>query len=123
MVSYCMVSYASLFGMIRIMYHWPYQDESISDTLVHGLECAARCNHATRTIEPLLAYMQHSAAMNQTEAYGSLRAIVNNQASSKETRDSVLLEWMRHVVRHKLHLLYDDMVEAFSTYSMISYIA
>jgi erythromycin esterase-like protein len=105
----------SLSRMTHIMYHWPHQDESISDALVHGLSCASRCNHATRTNEPLLSYLQHGDVMNQTEAYGSLRAIVNNHASAKEMRDTTMLEWMRHVVRHKLHKLYEDMVEAFST--------
>ena len=113
-----------LYHTSHIMYHFPCQDEAISDALVHGLECASRVNHATRTIEPLIAYLQHAPAMNQTEAYGSLRAILNNQASAKDTRDSVVLEWMRHVVRHKLHLLFSDMVVVFNTlwHNMVSHI-
>jgi hypothetical protein len=92
----------------------PPQDEAISDALVGGLEMASRVNHATRTSEPLVAHLQHSAAMNETEVYGSLKAIVNNAACAATTKDMLLLEWMRHITRHQLEKIYTDMVEALS---------
>ena len=87
------------------------KDEAISDALVSGLEIAARTNHATRTSEPLVACLQHGPGMNEKECYGSLKAIINNSVCGLPTRDSILLEWMRHVCRHGLHLLYTDMVQ------------
>jgi hypothetical protein len=37
---------------------------------------------------------------------------LHNGQLSVATRDQVLLEWMRHIVRHKLHVPYDGMVTA-----------
>jgi hypothetical protein len=88
------------------------QGELISDSLISGLEIAARANPGTRTAEPLLSFFQHGRAMNETECYGSLKAVLHNGQLSVATRDQVLLEWMRHVVRHKLHVPYDGMVTA-----------
>ena len=94
------------------MYPIRSKDEPISDALVAGLEIAARSNHATRTVEPLIACLQHGPGLNETETYGCLRAILHNNACGLPMRDTVLLEFMRHVVRHQLHEIYTDMVEA-----------
>jgi hypothetical protein len=94
------------------------QDEAISDALVAGLEIAARTNHATRTCEPLIAALQHGPGLNETETYGCLRAILHNTSCGLATRDTLLLEFMRHVTRHGQHVLYTNMVQAFG----ISYV-
>jgi hypothetical protein len=94
------------------MYPIRPKDESISDALVAGLEIAARTNHATRTVEPLIACLQHGPGMNETEVYGCLRAILHNNSCGVALRDTILLEFMRHVVRHGLHLVYKEMVQA-----------
>jgi hypothetical protein len=88
------------------------QDELISDSLINGLEIASRMNPSTRTAEPLMSFFQHGNQMNETECYGSLKAVLHNTVLSASTRDQVLLEWMRHIVRHGLHVVYDGMVEA-----------
>jgi hypothetical protein len=88
------------------------QGELINDSLVEGLEIAAKANPQARTAEPLMSFFQHGNAMNETECYGSLKAVLHNGYLAVATRDQVLLEWMRHVVRHKLHVPYDGMVTA-----------
>jgi len=90
----------------------PPQDEPIADALVSGLEIASRSNHATRTVEPLVAFLQHGPSTNETECLGSLKAIVNNAVASVAFKDTALLEWMRHITRHALHKKYDDMIQA-----------
>ncbi len=50
--------------------------------------------------------------MNETEVYGSLKIIVNNNVASQVARDTILVEWMRHVVRHGLHDKYSPMMLA-----------
>jgi len=88
------------------------QDEAIADALVSGLEIACRANHATRTVEPLVAFLQHGPAMNETECLGSLKAIVNNAMAALAMKDIMILEWMRHITRHKLEAKYPEMIKA-----------
>jgi hypothetical protein len=90
----------------------PPKDEPIADSLVQGLEIACRPNHAARTSEPLVAHLQHAAPLNETELMGSLKAIINNGFAALGMKDMMLLEWMRHLVRHNLHQKYPDMIEA-----------
>ena len=90
----------------------PPKDEPIADALVSGLEHAAMANHATRTVEPLVAFLLHGSAMNETECLGSLKAIVNNAVASLVTKDVMIMEWMRHVTKHKLHEKYEEMIQA-----------
>jgi len=92
-------------------YRFP-QDEPIADALIAGLEIASRPNHASRTFEPLVAHLQHAPPFNETELMGSLKAIVNNGFAALGMKDTMLLEWMRHFVRHKLHHNFPDIVEA-----------
>ena len=88
------------------------QDETINDALVNALEISARPNPSTRTAEPLISFFQHSGAMNETELYGSLKAVLHNTSSGLAVRDSVLLEYIRHVVRFSLHRVHTEMVQA-----------
>jgi hypothetical protein len=90
----------------------PSQDEAIADALVSGLEIACRANHATRTVEPLVAFLQHGPSMNETECLGSLKAIVNNAMAALAMKDVMILEWMRHITRHKLDEKYNTMIQA-----------
>ena len=96
----------------------PPQDEAIADALVQGLELAKMPNHASRTCEPLVAHLQHANPLNETELMGSLKAIINNVAASVLMKDAMLLEWMRHLVRHNLHLQFPDIIEAMYRVSM-----
>ena len=82
------------------MFAPPPQDEAIADALVQGLDIARRANHAQRTVEPLVAFLHHGPAMNETECLGSLKNIVNNGIASLVAKDVALLEWMRHITRH-----------------------
>ena len=93
-------------------YHSFPKDEPISDQLIQGLDIACRPNHNARTCEPLVAHLQHAAPLNETELLGSIKAIINNGFAGLAMKDTMLLEWMRHLVRHQLHLSYPDMVEA-----------
>ena len=96
----------------------PPQDEAIADALVQGLELAKMPNHASRTCEPLVARLQHASALNETELTRSLKAIINNVAASATMKDTMLLEWMRHLVRLSFHPQFPDMIEAMYCVSM-----
>ena len=77
-----------------------------------GVEIAARPNPATRTPEPLVAFLQHGACMNETECLGSLKAITNNAVAALAHKDIMILEWMRHITRNGLDKKYDTMIQA-----------
>ena len=89
----------------------PPQDEAIADALVQGLELAKMPNHASRTCEPLVSHLQHANPLNETELVGSLKAIINNVAASATMKDMMLLERMRYLGRHSLHLQVPDVIE------------
>ena len=78
------------------------QGESISDSLVQALECCSKTNPAARTTEPLEAILRHASAMNQTEIFGMVKALISNQQLGQPCKDSLILETMNYLIRVEL---------------------
>eukprot|EP00969_Alexandrium_andersonii_P044869 1969718-Alexandrium_andersonii.AAC.1 len=75
------------------------KDEPVRDVLVEALDIAARTNPALRTTEALESLLRNCSAMNQTEVYGCLKALLANQELGTPSKDLVLMEFMRYLVR------------------------
>ena len=111
----CCVSLVVHFAFVFCLGPTP-QDEPISDALVVGLDIAQRPNHAYRTAEPLVAFLQHGQPMNETEVLGSLKNTINNNVAALQMKDTVLVEWMRHICRHKVNLKFPEVMKAAGGY-------
>lgn len=88
------------------------QGEPISDSLVQALECCSKTNPATRTSEPLESLLRHSGPMNQTEAYGMVKAIISNSQLGQPMKDAIVLEVMQFFIRHRLEDAWPDLMQA-----------
>jgi hypothetical protein len=76
------------------------------DALIQGLEAACRNNPATRTMEPLVVFLQHTAPLNQKELVGLFKALDSGNSMGKVNSDLVMVEVMKYLVRAKQTELY-----------------
>jgi hypothetical protein len=76
--------------------------ESVRDGLVQGLGSAMKANPATRSIEPLVAMLQHSTTpLNRREVVGLFAALSSvGQGIGRANVDLLLVETMKYIVRH-----------------------
>jgi hypothetical protein len=71
--------------------------------LLQALEIACKAKPAMRTSEPINAWLMNAGTVNETEAIGCIKAIVGNRQCGTQQRDSMLLEYMRMLLRLELH--------------------
>ena len=75
--------------------------QAVQDALIQGLEAACRPNPATRTMEPLVAFLQHTQPLNQKELIGLFKALDAGSSMGKANSDLVMVEVIKYLVRAK----------------------
>jgi hypothetical protein len=75
--------------------------QAVQDALIQGLEAACRPNPATRTMEPLVVFLQHTQPLNQKELIGLFKALDSGGSMGKVNSDLVMVEVMKYLVRAK----------------------
>lgn len=76
--------------------------QPVRDSLLQAIESATRKNPATRTIEPLVALLQHCASLNQREFVGMFTAVNScSQLLGRLATDTIYIEAMKYVRRAK----------------------
>ena len=82
----------------------------VQDALVHGLEAACKTNPATRTMEPLIVFLQHTQPLNEKELVGMFKALDSCKSMGKANSDLVMVEVMKYLVRAKQTELFAEQI-------------
>ena len=81
---------------------------AVLDAFAHGLEAACKTNPATRTMEPLIVFLQHTQPFNEKEPIGMFKASDSCKSMGKAKSDPVMVEVMKYLVRAKQTELFPD---------------
>lgn len=82
----------------------------VQDALIHGLEAACKTNPATRTMEPLIVFLQHTQPLNEKELVGMFKALDSCKSMGKANSDLVMVEVMKYLDRAKQTELFPDQI-------------
>ena len=83
----------------------------VQDALVHGLGAACKTNPATRAMEPLIVFLQHTQPLNEKELVGMSKALDSCKSMGKANSDLVMVEVMKCLVRAKQTELFADQID------------